>query len=267
MRAAQHHLRQLRELELLGPVFSDQRGGDRADGRGFRRIGEAAEDGADDDDRDQQGGRRPQDRHDALARRLIVGAGIVVDISHQRDDEAEHHREDDARHDAGDQHVADRDLREHAVDHEHHRRRNDRAEHAAIGGEARREGLVVALLLHLRHHDLRHDRDLRGRRSQDRGDEHVGEDVDVGEPALQRADERHRHVDDAPGDAAAVHDLADQDEERNGDQAVAVDAAEQLERIGLEQHRIAGCRDVDEAGEAQAEADRHADQHDRDEGG
>ncbi|MGY4454225.1 hypothetical protein ACVWZR_008885 [Bradyrhizobium sp. i1.3.1] len=54
--AAQHHLRQLRELEFPGPVFPDKCGGDRADRSGFRRIGEAAEDGADDDDRDQQGG-------------------------------------------------------------------------------------------------------------------------------------------------------------------------------------------------------------------
>jgi|GEM_PF-5643456 len=258
--------RQLGKLELLGPEFSDQCCCDGPDGGGFGRVGETAENGADDDDRDQQCRRRPQDRHDALTRRLIIRAGIVVDVAHQRDDEAEHHREDNARHDTGDQHVADRDLRQHAVDHEHHRGRDDRPEHAAISGQSRGEGLVVALLLHLRHHDLGHDRDLRGRRAQDRGDEHIGEDVDVGEPAPERADECHRHVDDAPCDAAAVHDLADQDEERNGDQAVAVDAAEQLERVGLEQHRVAGCGDVDEAGEAQAEADRHADQHERHEG-
>jgi hypothetical protein len=137
------------------------------------------------------------------------------------------------------QNIAVGDLRQHAVDHEHHRGRDDRAEHAAIGGQSRGKGLVVALLLHLRHHDLRHDRDLRGRRSQDGGDEHVGEDVDVGEAAFQRADKGHRHIDDAPRDAAAIHDLADQDEERNRDQAVAVDAAEQLQRIGLEQDGIA----------------------------
>ena len=239
MPRAQHHLRQLRELEFPGPVFSDQRRRHRADGCGLRRVGEPAEDAADDHDRDQQGRRRPQDRRHPLPRGLIVGLGIIVDISHQRDDDAEHRRQDHARHDAGNQHVADGHLRQHAVDDEHHRRRNDRPEHAAIGGQSRRKGLVVALLFHLRHHDLRHDRDLRGRRAQDGGDEHVGEDVDVGQPTLQRADKGHRHVDDASRNAAAVHDLADQDEQRYGDQAIAVDTAEQLQRIGLEQHRIA----------------------------
>lgn len=263
---AQHHLGQLREAEFLGPVAPDQSRGDGADRRRLGRIGEAAEDRADDDDRDQQGRRRTEHDHDALAQGLLLAGRVVVDEAHGGDDEKEHQRQQKAGHDAGDQHVADRDLGEHGIDDEHHRGRDDRPEHAAIGGEAGGEVLVVALALHLRDHDLRHDRDLGRGRAEDRGDEHVGEDVDIGQPAPERADEGHGEVDDAPGDAAAIHDLADQDEERDRDQPIAVDATEHLQRVVRQQLHAAGGGDEDQRAEAQAERDRHARQHDPKEG-
>ena len=262
----QHHLRQLAELELLGPIAADQQSRDRADSGRLSRIGEAAEDRADDDDRDQQGRGRAQHDPGALAQGELVAGRVVVDEAHAGDDQEEQDGQEHARHDAGHQHVADRDLGQNGIDDEHHRGRDDRAEHAAIGGEAGGEVLVVALALHFGDHDLRHDRDLCRGRAEDRGDEHVGEDVDIGQPALERADEGHGEVDDAARDAAAIHDLADQDEERDGDQPVAVDAAEHLQRVVRQELHVAGRRHIDEGAQAEAQRDRHAGQHDAEEG-
>ena len=59
-----------------------------------------------------------------------------MDVAHDGDYDAEHHREDHTGNNAGDQHVTDGDLRQHAVNDEHHGGRDDRAQHAAIDGEA-----------------------------------------------------------------------------------------------------------------------------------
>ena len=95
------------------------------------------------------------------------GAGVVIDKPHTRNHDEKQDREDDPGDDARDQHVAHRHLRQHAVDHKHHRRRDDGAEHAAIHRKPGGKGLVVALFLHLGHHDLAHDGDLRGGRTND----------------------------------------------------------------------------------------------------
>jgi hypothetical protein len=76
--------------------------------------------------------------------------------------------------------------------------------------------------------------------------------------ALDGADEGHRHVHQAARDAAAVHDLADQDEQRDGDEPIAVHPREHLHGEGLEQHGVAGAEDVGNARDAQAHADGHA---------
>ncbi|MNI26410.1 hypothetical protein D3C73_801070 [compost metagenome] len=263
----QQHHRQVGEFEIPDPVAPDENRSDHADGGRFRRIGNPRHDRADDDDRDRQ--RRQCAEHDlhALFQRHHVAARIVInEPAHAGDDDAEDRGQKNAGQHAGRQHVAHRHLRQNRIDDEHDRWRNDRPEHAGIGGEAGGEGLVIALLFHLRHHHLRHDGDLRGGRAEDRRDEHVGEQVHIGEPALHRADKGHRHVDDAAGNAAAIHHLADQHEKGDGDQAVIVDPAEKLHRKAGEQKRIAGRPDIDGRRHAEAKADRHADQHEEGEG-
>ena len=58
--------------------------------------------------------------------------------------------------DAGDQQLGDRDLGEHAVEHEQDARRDQRIERAAARDRAGGEPLVVAVLEHFRHRELRH---------------------------------------------------------------------------------------------------------------
>ena len=180
-------------------------------------------------------------------RRAPPGQGLAAWIGvlapEEGDRPEEQPRQQQAGKDSGDEHVAHRHLREDGVDDEDDRGRDDRAQQPAEGGDAHREPLVVARLLHLRHHDLAHHRDLRRRRAQDGGDQHVGEQVHVGEPALHRTDEGGSEAHETRGDARGVHDLADQDEQRYGEEAEIVEALEQLERVGLEQDDVPGTDD------------------------
>lgn len=97
------------------------------------------------------------------------------------DDHAEQHGENHAGHNAGHQHIAHRHLGQRAIDHKHHRGRNDGSQHATEGGKTRRESFVVTLTLHLGNHDLRHDGDLGSGGPKDGGDHHVCEHVYIGQ--------------------------------------------------------------------------------------
>ena len=173
-------------MEFLGDVAAHQNGRHRTHCRRFGRVGKTAQNGADDHDRDQQRGAGCDDGVQALFDGAFGGAGVVIDQTHTRDHDKKQHREDHAGDDARDQHVAHRHLRQHAVDHKHHRRRNDGAEHAAIHREPGGKGLVVTLLLHLGHHDLAHDGDLCGGRTNDRRHQHVRQNVHIGQATLDR---------------------------------------------------------------------------------
>ncbi len=218
------------KVEFLGDVTPHQGRRHSADGGGFGGVGEAAQNRSHDDDGDQQRGAGADGSAGPLAQGAVFAAWVVVEEAHAGDHDEKQQGEQDAGDDAGDQHVAHGHLGQHAVHDEHHRRRNDGAQHAAVDREARRKGFVVALFLHLGHHHLRHDGHL-GRGGADDGrHHHVGQNVHVGQAPFDRANEGHGQVHQPPRDAAAVHDFANQDEQRDRDQAVAVHTREHLQR-------------------------------------
>ena len=111
------------------------------------------------------------------------------------------------------------DTDEHAAPDDHQdRRRNDHREHRRHRGDRDREADVVALL------DLRLDEDLalaRGvgrRRARDAGEEDRQHDVDLREAAREVADQRARQRHQPVGDAADVHQVRGQQEERHRQQ-------------------------------------------------
>ena len=78
------------------------------------------------------------------------------------------------------------------------------------------------------HQQRRQRRGVGGGRARQRGKHAGGEDGDVAEAALDMADQRQRDVDDAPGEPAAIHELAGQHEERHRHQRKAVGAVDDV---------------------------------------
>ena len=192
------------------------------------------------------------------AARQLRFRGVGVEKAQDHDDKDERGSHQQAGNDPGDEHIADADLRQNAVDHEEHRRRNDRRHQPARRGHGGGEVPVIATLDHLGHHHMAHHRDLRVGRANDGGHEHVGDKVDVGQPAAQRPDKDAGKFDQTLGDAALVHQLAHQHEERDRQQPVFLQPAIQLLRIGQEQHVVAAGPDVDHRGDRQHQRDGHA---------
>ena len=117
--------------------------------------------------------------------------------------------------DAGNQQLGDRDLGEHAVEHEQDARRDQRIERAAACDRAAGEALVVAVLEHLRHRELRHrggggDAGT-GRRTEARAGP-VGRDR---EPAGQSAEPGVGRAVKPRADARVACDRAHQQEHRD----------------------------------------------------
>lgn len=114
---------------------------------------------------------------------------------------------------------------------------------------------------------MAHHGDLRVGRSDDRRHEHVRDEIDVGEPTLQRADEDAGQGNQPLRDAAFVHQLTDEHEEGNGEQAVFFQSSVKLLGEGLEEQGIAAPADIDGGGQGQDERDRHTGQKQQEEGG
>ena len=93
---------------------------------------------------------------------------------------------------------------------------------AVRDGERGREVEVVALAHHLRDQEGAERRDVGHRRAGDAAEEHAVEDVDVGEPAAEAADEHGGEVDDDARHAAARGDVAGEDEERRRQEQVGI---------------------------------------------
>ena len=86
------------------------------------------------------------------------------------------------------------------------------------------------------------------------------ENSDIAETALAMADEGKGNVDDALRQAAGIHNLTGENEERHGDEDEAVSAVENVlcDDLGIEDVEIEHQRD---AAEQQGVGDRHADGH------
>ena len=251
------------QCKLAEHDCGDERGVDAGDRGGFGRREHTAVDAAEDDDR---GAQRPQaaaerGEEDFEPERLARPEVLAPRPKH--DVEREHGRDHEARQHAGGIEARHRLLRRRAVHDHRDAGRDDHVDRADRGDEAGDERLRVAGAPHCRHHHLadgRHrGRAGAGNRAEDRG----GADRGHAETAADRTDAALHEIDQALGDAAATHQLAGVDEERNGEQRKGVDGGEQdllqrRERHVHEKHQ----RDGDSG--QQNQEDREAEQQQRD---
>ena len=259
--------RHLPQPELLVEERRHDQRVDHGHRGGLRRREEAGHDAAHDDHGDHEAGQRlPEGVQEAPEGRRRLPRVVAL----PRDDEGRH-RHAERHHQAG--HVAAREDRRHGlvghprVDDGDDGRRDDRREDRGADREDRGEVLVVALAHHLGDQEGAEGRDVGHRRAGDPAEEQAVDDVDVGEPAAEPADEDGREVDDRPRHAAPRGDVAGQDEERR---------RQENERVGQEPHQAARDDDRVERGEegrggqgadAEGQRDRHAEhraQHEND---
>ena len=190
----------------------------------------------------------------ARVRRVVAHLGVDVDGGHLREPDQQ------SRDDAGEVQRADR-HRQHAAPHDHQdRRRDDHGQHRRDRGDGDRERQVVAFL------DLRLDEDLAlargvgGRRSGDAREEHRQQHVDLRQRARESCRPSSATAHQPVGDAADVHQVRRQQEERHREQDERVVG---LERRVEDDHRREPRLDEQhrQAREPERERDRHAQDH------
>ena len=166
----------------------------------------------------------------------------------------------DPGNDAGQEERADRDGEDAAPDDHQDGGRDDDGEHRRDGRDRDGEGVVVAFLALRLDEDLRLARRVGGRGARNPGEEERQHHVDLRQPAGKMPDHRPRQCQQPVGDAADIHQVRRQQEERHGEQDEGVEGVERLlhERHGGEarlqhQHR--------QAGERQREGHGHAQEH------
>ena len=163
------------------------------------------------------GDARPLAQRDRLFDRKVVLVRHVAVHAHLRE------RHQKSRDHAAHEQVADRRVRDQRVDHHRNGRRNDRPDHRRCGGDRRRIADRIAIVL--RHHV---DADLAGAGEiGNRGAGHAREDdalhdIDVAEAALEAADQHVAERQQVIGHLAEVHQLGGEQEQRHGEQHVAV---------------------------------------------
>ncbi len=181
--------------------------------------------------------------------------------SHQRTADQE------ARAEARDEQLADRHFRRHAVEDHRDRRRDDHAE--LRGGRLQRGGVGPRIAVPDQRRDQdRADRERRRHaRPGDRREDHAGQHARRREPALDAADDRLRELDEARRDAARLHQVAGEDEERDRGERELVDRREHLlddgEEVEVRLVRADEARDADGDGDRdrQRERDHHRQEH------
>ena len=132
--------------------------------------------------------------------------------------------EEKARTETGSKQVRHRRLGDKSIDDHRDRRRDDDAERAARHDGAERELVVVSGLTHGRvHHgtDRQHGDD---RRAGDGGEHRTGQNRGDGEPSRQWFRQRGENADQSLRNRAARHDAAAQDEERDRQDHLLVEA-------------------------------------------
>ena len=172
-----------------------------------------------------------------------------------------------ARNDAGDEQLADVLLGDDAVDREHGRRRQHGAKRAAGGDHAGSEGLRIVVAAHLRIGDGRERGGGRHRRAGDRGKAGAGGDGGDAEAALEMSDEGIGGAEQFAAHAGVRHERAHQQEHRDDAEGVVGHRAHRGVADDL-QRRVAADQ-IGKAGHADEphrHADRHAQQHQHEQG-
>lgn len=151
-----------------------------------------------------------------------------------------------------------------AVDDHGDGRRDDDADGPGRGLQGRGEPHVVAPLLHLGDHQGSDGRRVRRGGAGDPGEEHGGQDRDVGEAPVNEPDQGAGEIDDPAADAAGFHQGSGQHEEGDGQELKRVVGGEHLlDRHGqfhVEKKHHGGRRR-----DAHREGDGHPQQHEADE--
>ena len=132
---------------------------------------------------------------------------------------------------------ANGDAADGAIDDKQETGRDQGADRRRGDGQRCAEGEVVAGLVHPGDQDLTDRGGVRGRHALDAAEQHADDDVDVGQSTAQARDEDLREVDQALGYAAAIHDFAGQDEERQGEIDKALKGDDHLLRDDRERYR------------------------------
>ena len=175
-----------------------------------------------------------------------------------------HRRGQQSRNDAGDEQLADVLLGDDAVDGEHRRRRQHGAERAAGGDHPGGERLRIVVAAHFRIGDGGEGRGGRHRRARDRGKAGAGRDGGDAEPALEMADEGIGGAEQLAAHAGVGHERAHQQKHRNDAEGVIGHRAHR--GVADDFQRRLAADEIGEAGhadEAHRHADRHAQQHQR----
>ncbi len=187
-----------------------------------------------------------------------------AEIADQRDGDHVHGHRQQAGNDAGDEQLADVLLGDDAVDREHGRGRQHRAQRAAGRDHAGGEGLRIAEAAHFRIGHRRERRSRRHRRAADRGKAAAGRDGGDAEPAAQMPDKSVGGAEQVAAHAGIADEGAHQQEHRDHAERIVGDRAHRGLADQFQRRRAAD--EIAEAGnadEAHRHADRHAQQHQR----
>ena len=249
---------------------AQDQGVDHGDGRALGGAENAGDDAADDHDDQGQGGDGLQGGLAQVGPAEFAGGAFIALLA--GDDDGHHHaaqRPDDAGQVAGHEQRGHRGAaRGQGVSDQCVGRGDQQAGggRSAVGGGA--QGFVIALLLlAFQHH--RADGGSRGRsRTGNGAEQRIGAHVGHQQGAGQLAQNRHDEIDQPLGDAALVHQVARQDEERDGRQAEFAHAHENALGAGddrdIQRH---GLQNGEQRGNADGIGDGHAhhQQHRKDE--
>ena len=235
---------------------------EHGDGAGLGGREPAADDTAHDDDDEGEAGEGGPENAAGFAEGDFLADGVAIFLRDETGDEHEAEAKHEAGNVAGDEEGGDGDAAAgEGVDDHDVARRDEQAGGGGGDVDGGGEVFVEALFFHERSHETAVGGGGGGGGTGDRTEEHVCEDIHVGEAAGKPADDDLGEGDQPVGDAAAVHEITREDEERNREQGKAVEAGG--EALGDDGGGGGGIKADDEGaerGEPDGEDDRDAGQ-------
>ena len=189
-----------------------------------------------------------------------VGDHVAAPLRDRVSRDHQHHHHQQAGDDACHEQPADRDVADIAVEDQADRGRNGRRDQRADGDGGGRIALAVALGDHRRAQDARLHGRVRDGRAGHAAHQGGEQDRDLRQAARDPADRHHRDLQQAVGDAALVHEMAGEHEERHGEQRETLAHRGDLLHADGQRHGAIDDEE-DEAGNAGGEGHRHAHHH------